>query len=134
MINKGSRTTSTRLAVPVNRRIAVALILTLLAQSFPPGIALAWRAGRSAEQTLLICTGDGVKEIALDPGTQDDRAQQCCPCAVPCGACMLSGVDRVGARIVYAVAAPLRMQLEPVTSTAAHPPPPHHSRAPPPLS
>lgn len=125
--------TSSRLAVPVNRRIAVALILTLLAQSFLPGIALAWRAGPSLEQTLLICTGDGVKEIVLDNGTQGDqpRTQQCCPCAIPCGACGLPGVDRVGARTVYPVAAPLRMQLGPVTPTAAHPPPPHRSRAPP---
>jgi hypothetical protein len=119
----------------VNRRIAVALILTLLAQSFLPGIALAWRAEPSSAQTLLICTGDGVKQIALDPGTQDEpRAQPCCPCAIPCGGCVLSGIDRVGARIVYATIVPLRVQPEWAAPIAARAPPAHHSRAPPFLS
>jgi hypothetical protein len=119
----------------VNRRIAVALILTLLAQSFLPGIALAWRAEPSSAQTLLICTGDGVKRIALDPGTQDEsRAQPCCPCAIPCSACVPSGIDRVGARIVYVKIVPLRIQPEWGGPIAARAPSLHHSRAPPFLS
>jgi hypothetical protein len=120
----------------VNRRIAVALILTLLAQSFLPGIALAWRAEPWSAQTLVICTGDGVKRIPLDPGKQDDqpRAQPCCPCAIPCGACVPSGIDRVGARIVYAKIVPLRLQPEWAAPIAARAPPAHQSRAPPSLS
>jgi len=134
VINKGVGIT--RASDPVNRRIAFTLILTLLAQSFLPGIALAWRAGRSPEQTLLICTGDGVKEIALDSGTQDDepRARQCCPCAIPCSACALSGGDRVGARIIYATIVRPGVQPEWAAPIAARAPPPHQSRAPPSLS
>jgi hypothetical protein len=44
----------------VKGRIAVALILALPMESVLPGIALAWRAGPSPGQTLLICTGDGI--------------------------------------------------------------------------
>jgi hypothetical protein len=120
----------------VNRRIAVALILMLLAQSFLPGIALAWRAAPPSAQTLLICTGDGVKQVALDPGMRDDqpRTQRCCPCAIPCGACALPGVDRIGARIVYATIVPLRVPPDWTAPIAARAPPAHQSRAPPFLS
>jgi hypothetical protein len=135
VINKGSSHAAHEARGFVNRRIAVALILTLLAQSVLPGSALAWRAEPSSAQALLICTGDGVKQIALDPGTQDEpRAQPCCPCAIPCGACALSSVDRVGARIVHATIALLRIQPERAVPIAARAPSAHQSRAPPSLS
>jgi hypothetical protein len=135
VINKGSSHAAHEARGFVNRRIAVPLILTLLAQSVLPGSALAWRAAPSSAQTLLICTGDGVKRIALDPGRQDEpRAQPCCPCAIPCGACTLPGVDRIGARIVYATIVPLRVPPDRAAPIAARAPPAHQSRAPPSLS
>jgi hypothetical protein len=117
----------------VNRRIALALIPTLLMQSLLPGLAMALPAAPSSAQTLLICTGDGVKEIALLPGTQDDdapRAQPCCPCALPCGACV-APLDRLGVGVVYATVVARRARPGAAMPIAARAPPPHQSRAPP---
>jgi hypothetical protein len=122
----------------VNRRIALGLILTLLVQSLLPGLAMALPAAPSSAQTLLICTADGIKEVALvpdapGPATQDDdvpRAQPCCPCAIPCGACVAS-LDRLGVGVVYATVVALRARLGAAMPIAARAPPPHQSRAPP---
>jgi hypothetical protein len=126
---------------PVNRRIALALILTLLAQSFLPAIGVALEAGARSGTTLLICTGEGIKEIALDPegskpapDERQPRAQPCCPCAVPCQGCVPVCADRVGMRIVYGLAAAFRPQPEAVPPISARAPPAHRSRAPPVLS
>jgi len=118
----------------VNRRIAPALILTLLVQSLLPGLAMALPAAPSSGQTLLICTGDGVREIALDHGAPQDKAPQaqpCCPCAISCGACVLAPLDRLGARVVYATVVARRAPPDAAMPIGARAPAPQQSRAPP---
>jgi len=80
----------------MNRRIAFALILALLAQSFAPGAALALRPEAAALQTLLICTGDGIRQIVLAPGGEEPPPQvtHSCPCGMPCASCGLPSCDR----------------------------------------
>lgn len=121
----------------MNRRIALALIPTLLAQMLLPAAVLATHAeARSA--TLLICTGNGIKEIALDPGISEPgpsdrqpRAQHCCPCGVACQACALACADRTSMRMVYLPNAAFRPQPERRSPITVRAPPAHRPRAPP---
>jgi hypothetical protein len=113
----------------VNRRIALALILALLVQSPLPGLAMALPDAPTGGQKLLICTAEGLKQVELDcgaPGDEVPQAQPCCPCAIPCGACVLAPLERLGARVGYVTTVAL-----PVQADAAAPVPPHESRAPP---
>lgn len=120
----------------VSRRIALALIVSLLVQALLPGLAMALPAEPSSGQTLLICTEEGLKEVALDHGARHGDAppvQPCCPCAIACGACVLLPLDRLGARVFYATLVALPVQPDAATPIAARASP-HHSRAPPTLS
>jgi hypothetical protein len=121
----------------VNRRISLALILALLVQSLLPGLAFALAAAPSGVATVLICTEEGLKEVALDDhgARRHDapQAQPCCPCALACGAWMLARLDRLGARLVYATVVAPGVQPDAIMPTAARASP-HHSRAPPTLS
>jgi hypothetical protein len=122
-----------RVSDPVNRRIALALILALLVRSLLPGLAMALPSAPLGGQTLLICTEEGLKEVVLDHGAQQGdvpQAQPCCPCAIACGACVLSPVDSLGARVVYATVVALRVPSDATMPVAARVPP-HQSRAPP---
>ena len=86
----------------VNRRIAFALIASLLVQSLLPGLAMALPSAPAGGEMLLICTEEGLKEVALDRGAQQGdgpQAQPCCPCAILCGAYALAPVDSLGARV-----------------------------------
>jgi len=117
----------------MNRRIAFALILALLAQSFAPGAALALRPEGAVPQTLLICTGDGIKRIVLETGAEEPPPQvmHSCPCGMPCASCGLPSCDRTAVRVLYlrvAGIAPLDRIVIPV---AARAPPRHQVRAPP---
>lgn len=126
----------------VNRRIAFALILTLLVRSLLPGLAMALSADPSSPTTLEICTGDGIKEIVLDANEQDPRPQHdqapqmhhCCPCCVLCGGCALLLPGRIGLAVAYAAAPVFRLQPESDAPVTARAPPAHRSRAPPILS
>jgi hypothetical protein len=117
----------------MNRRIAFALILALLAQSFAPGVALALRPEGAAPQTLLICTGDGIKQIVLEPEAGDPapQAQQCCPCGVLCAGCALPSCDRTAARVIYGRTADFVRPDSAVIPVAVRAPPRHQVRAPP---
>lgn len=126
----------------MNRRIASALILTLLARFLLPGLAMALSAEPSSPSTLKICTADGIKEIALDASGQDrrprhDRAPQmhhCCPCGVLCGGCVLSVPERIGLPGAYAAEPAFRLHPESDAPVMARGLPAHRSRAPPNLS
>jgi hypothetical protein len=118
----------------VNRRISLALILALLVQSLLPVLAVALPAAPSGGQTMLICTAEGLKQVALDDhGARHHdapQAQPCCSCAIACGAWMSAPLDRLGARLVYATVVAPRVQPDPTMPTAARASP-HQSRAPP---
>lgn len=117
----------------MNRRIAFALILTLLAQSFAPSVALALRPEGTAPQTLLICTGDEIKRIVLEPDAGDPvpQAQQCCPCGVLCAGDVLPSCDRTAARVIYVRTADFVRPDSAVIPVAPRAPPRHQVRAPP---
>jgi hypothetical protein len=118
----------------VNRRIALALILALLVQSPLPGLAMALPDAPTGGQTLLICTVEGLKQVELDGGAQGEevpQAEPCCPCAIPCGACVLPPLERLSARVVDVTTVALPVQADAAVPIAA-PVPPHQSRAPPP--
>jgi hypothetical protein len=117
----------------VHRRIAFALIASLLVQSLLPGLAMALPSAPAGGEMLLICTEEGLKEVALDHGAQQGdgpQAQPCCPCAILCGAYALAPVDSLGARVVYATVVGLHIPSD-ATMPAAARVPPHQSRAPP---
>jgi hypothetical protein len=113
------------------RRIALALILALLTQSLLPGVALALRADDAGPRTLVICTGDGIKTIVLDPGADPTpQAAHTCPCGVLCAGGTLPCCERRAVRVVYAE----QVRFAPpdaVLPIAAHAPPRQQVRAPP---
>jgi hypothetical protein len=117
----------------MNRRIAFALILALLAQSFAPSVALALRSAGTAPQTLLICTGDGIKRIVLEPDAGDAPPQvaHSCPCGVLCAGCGLPSCDRTVARVIYVRTVGFALPDTAVIAVATRAPPRHQVRAPP---
>jgi hypothetical protein len=114
----------------MNRRIALALILALLTQSLVPGAALALRSDDAGPRTLVICTGDGIKRIVLDPGADPPpQAAHTCPCGVLCTGGALPCCDRPVARVIYTE--PCFAPPDAVLPIAAHAPPLQQVRAPP---
>lgn len=118
----------------MNRRLSLALILALLMQSFAPGVALALRPEGAPPQTLLICTGDGIKQIVLEPEAGDPLplpVTHTCPCGVLCGNCVLPSCDRIAVPVVYVRTAGFVRSDSAVILPAMRAPPRHQVRAPP---
>ncbi|MCB1883510.1 MAG: hypothetical protein KDG89_05860 [Geminicoccaceae bacterium] len=116
-------------------RLALLLILVLLAPSLA---AMATAAGEGTGRTILVCTDEGAKRIALDPGGNRQKpspsAAHACPCGILCTGCPGLRLDRVGSRLALdpdpsRVLRPGRDVPRPATA----PPTAHRSRAPPPL-
>jgi hypothetical protein len=113
----------------VRRIFLLAMLLPfLLLQTLPSGVM----PGRSENGglTLVICTGDGQKEISLDSGTGDAPAPaKDCPWAVLHAAVLLPDMVATDASAVPVSAAePAPMALLRADHGAAHLPP---ARAPP---
>jgi hypothetical protein len=116
----------------MNRRLSLALILALLAQSFAPGLAMALRPEGAPPQTLLICTGDGIKQVVLETDAADALPQpvtHTCPCGMLCGGCGLPPCERAAVRVDYGRTAALVRSDSAVVPRALHAPPRHQVRA-----